>query len=71
MKWLIVGTGRVGGYFGKRLLEGGSGVTFLVRENRQKKLQETGMVTIIRQTKENTEMMRSAGATLAEDIIVT
>lgn len=44
MKFLIVGAGAVGGYFGGRLLEGGADVTFLVRENRQKKLQETGLI---------------------------
>ncbi|MEH7222756.1 ketopantoate reductase family protein [Bacillus sp. JJ1566] len=43
MRILVVGAGAVGGYFGGRLLEKGEDVTFLVRENRQKQLQERGL----------------------------
>lgn len=43
MKILIVGAGAIGGYFGGRLLEKGEDVTFLVRENRKKQLEETGL----------------------------
>ncbi|MDQ0429757.1 2-dehydropantoate 2-reductase [Planomicrobium stackebrandtii] len=43
MKILIVGAGAIGGYFGGRLLEKGEDVTFLVREGRKKKLQQTGL----------------------------
>ena len=43
MKILIVGAGAIGGYFGGRLLEKGEDVTFLVREKRKKKLEETGL----------------------------
>ncbi|MFT4415078.1 ketopantoate reductase family protein [Fredinandcohnia humi] len=43
MRILVVGAGAVGGYFGGRLLEKGEDVTFLVRETRQKQLQENGL----------------------------
>lgn len=44
MKFLIVGAGAVGGYFGARLLEKGEDVTFLVRAKRREQLQEDGLV---------------------------
>lgn len=44
MKILVVGAGAIGGYFGGRLLEKGEDVTFLVREKRQKQLEEYGLV---------------------------
>ncbi|AWI12450.1 2-dehydropantoate 2-reductase [Caldibacillus thermoamylovorans] len=44
MKFLVVGAGAVGGYFGGRLLEKGADVTFLVREGRMRNLQEKGLV---------------------------
>ncbi|MEN0649434.1 2-dehydropantoate 2-reductase [Caldifermentibacillus hisashii] len=44
MKFLFVGAGAVGGYFGGRLLEKGADVTFLVREGRRRNLQEKGLV---------------------------
>ncbi|WP_017381115.1 ketopantoate reductase family protein [Paenisporosarcina sp. TG-14] len=43
MKILVVGAGAIGGYFGGRLLEKGEDVTFLVRENRKKQLEDTGL----------------------------
>lgn len=43
MKILIIGAGAVGGYFGGRLLEKGEDVTYLVREGRQKQLQDLGL----------------------------
>ncbi|RLQ93350.1 ketopantoate reductase family protein [Falsibacillus albus] len=44
MKLLVVGAGAVGGYFGGRLAEKGEDVTFLVRENRKKQLEESGLI---------------------------
>ncbi|MDR6999610.1 ketopantoate reductase family protein [Neobacillus niacini] len=44
MRFLVVGAGAVGGYFGGRLLEKREDVTFLVREGRKKQLEETGLV---------------------------
>jgi 2-dehydropantoate 2-reductase len=44
MKFLIVGAGAVGGYYGGRLVEKGADVTFLVRPGRQQQLQERGLV---------------------------
>ncbi|MBD1381356.1 ketopantoate reductase family protein [Metabacillus arenae] len=44
MRFLIISAGAVGGYFGGRLAEKGEDVTFLVRENRQKQLNENGLV---------------------------
>lgn len=43
MRILVVGAGAVGGYFGGRLLEKGEDITFLVRENRRKQLEENGL----------------------------
>lgn len=43
MRFLIVGAGGVGGYFGGRLIEKGEDVTFLVRKNRKAQLQSEGL----------------------------
>ncbi|WP_416829122.1 ketopantoate reductase family protein [Ectobacillus polymachus] len=43
MKFLVVGAGAVGGYFGARLAEKGEDVTFLVREKRKEQLQARGL----------------------------
>ncbi len=43
MRFLIVGAGGTGGYFGGRLVEKGEDVTFLVRPERQKRLNHTGL----------------------------
>ena len=44
MKLLVLGAGGIGGYFGGRLAEGGSDVTFLVREKRKEQLSRDGLV---------------------------
>jgi len=44
MRYLVVGAGALGGYFGGRLLEAGKDVTFLLRPGRAKALQATGLV---------------------------
>jgi 2-dehydropantoate 2-reductase len=44
MRFLVVGAGATGGYFGGRLLEAGRDVTFLVRPARAAKLAATGLV---------------------------
>lgn len=44
MRFLVVGAGAVGGYFGGRLQEKGEDVTFLVREGRKKQLEEKGLI---------------------------
>jgi 2-dehydropantoate 2-reductase len=43
MRILSLGAGAIGGYYGGRLIEAGSDVTFLVREVRQKRLAEQGL----------------------------
>lgn len=43
MRFLIVGAGAMGGYFGGRLLEAGEDVTFLVRERRAEQLKQHGL----------------------------
>lgn len=43
MKFLVVGAGALGGYFGGRLLEAGQDVTFLVRAGRAAQLRERGL----------------------------
>jgi len=44
MRWLVLGAGAVGGYFGGRLHEAGREVTFLVRPGRAAVLREHGLV---------------------------
>jgi len=44
MRYLVVGAGALGGYFGGRLMEAGHDVTFLLRPGRAKALQATGLV---------------------------
>ncbi|WP_234992627.1 ketopantoate reductase family protein [Kroppenstedtia eburnea] len=44
LRFLVVGAGAVGGYFGGRLMENGQDVTFLVRPHRQKQLAKSGLV---------------------------
>lgn len=44
MRILILGAGGVGGYFGGRLVESGTPVTFLVRERRAEQLARDGLV---------------------------
>ena len=43
MKILIVGAGGIGGYFGAKLFQVGADITFLLREKRQKLIQEQGL----------------------------
>ena len=43
LKVLVLGAGGVGGYFGGRLAEAGTDVTFLVRETRRAKLDKEGL----------------------------
>ena len=44
MRVLVLGAGAVGGYFGGRMAEAGMDVTFLVRNQRKKKLEKTGLI---------------------------
>jgi 2-dehydropantoate 2-reductase len=44
MRYLVVGAGAIGGYFGGRLLEAGCDVTFLLRQGRAEALQRTGLI---------------------------
>jgi 2-dehydropantoate 2-reductase len=44
MRWLILGAGALGGFFGARLLQYGADVTFLVRPRREQQLQRDGLV---------------------------
>ena len=46
MRFLILGAGALGGYFGARLLKGGADVTFLVRPNRAAQLARDGLVVM-------------------------
>ena len=43
MKFLVLGAGAIGGYFGGRLIESGADVTFLVRPNRRAQLERDGL----------------------------
>jgi 2-dehydropantoate 2-reductase len=43
MRYLVLGAGGTGGYFGGRLAESGADVTFLVRDGRRKNLSEQGL----------------------------
>jgi 2-dehydropantoate 2-reductase len=44
MRFLVVGAGALGGYFGGRLLEAGADLTFLLRPRRAAQLSQTGLV---------------------------
>ncbi|MBV9751689.1 MAG: ketopantoate reductase family protein [Hyphomicrobiales bacterium] len=44
MRFMVLGAGAIGGYYGGRLLEAGADVTFLVRERRASQLVEHGLV---------------------------
>jgi|HubBroStandDraft_6_1064221.scaffolds.fasta_scaffold339701_2 2-dehydropantoate 2-reductase len=44
MRYLVLGAGALGGYFGGRLLKGGADVTFLVRPARAAQLDRDGLV---------------------------
>jgi 2-dehydropantoate 2-reductase len=44
MRFLIVGAGALGGYYGGMLLKGGADVTFLVRPKRAAQLAERGLI---------------------------
>jgi 2-dehydropantoate 2-reductase len=44
MRFLVVGAGALGGYFGGRLLEAGRDVTFLLRPRRAAQIEKTGLV---------------------------
>ena len=43
MKILIVGAGGIGGFFGAKLIQVGADITFLLREKRQRLIQERGL----------------------------
>lgn len=43
MKFLVLGAGGIGGYFGGRLVENGADVAFLVREGRREQLEHDGL----------------------------
>lgn len=44
MRWLILGAGALGGFYGARLLQAGADVSFLVRSRRQQQLARDGLV---------------------------
>ena len=44
MRWLILGAGALGGFYGARLLQAGADVSFLVRPRRQQQLATNGLV---------------------------
>jgi 2-dehydropantoate 2-reductase len=44
MRFLVVGAGAIGGYFGGRMLQAGQDVTFLVRPRRAAELAEAGLI---------------------------
>lgn len=44
MRFLVVGAGAIGGYFGGRLVQKGADVTFLVREGRRRQIEKNGLV---------------------------
>jgi len=44
MRFLVLGAGALGGFFGARLLKGGANVTFLVRPKRAAQLERDGLI---------------------------
>ena len=65
MRFLMVGAGATGGYFGGRLLEAGCDVTFLLRPRRAAQLRETGLVI---RSPHGDVTIENPPFTLAEDI---
>jgi 2-dehydropantoate 2-reductase len=64
-RFLIVGAGAIGGYFGGRLLEAGADVTFLVRPRRAAELARTGLTI---QSRFGNAMLRAPACVLAEEL---
>jgi 2-dehydropantoate 2-reductase len=46
MRFLVLGAGALGGYFGAMLLKGGADVSFLVRPKRAAQLAEQGLIVM-------------------------
>jgi 2-dehydropantoate 2-reductase len=44
MRWLVLGAGALGGFYGARLLQAGADVSFLVRPRREQQLARDGLV---------------------------
>jgi 2-dehydropantoate 2-reductase len=44
MRFLVLGAGALGGFFGAKLVQGGADVTFLVRPERAAQLRRDGLV---------------------------
>src|SRR3954466_2376340 len=44
MRYLVLGAGALGGYFGGMLIKGGADVTFLVRPKRAAQLERDGLI---------------------------
>jgi 2-dehydropantoate 2-reductase len=65
MRFLVLGAGALGGFFGARLLKGGADVTFLVREKRAAQLQRDGLIV----KGQDGEVFRSKVKTLQQDQI--
>jgi 2-dehydropantoate 2-reductase len=65
MRFLVVGAGALGGYFGGRLLEAGRDVTFLLRPRRVAQLAKTGLVV---QSPFGNLQLPAPAHVLAEDI---
>ncbi|QNK67456.1 2-dehydropantoate 2-reductase [Variovorax sp. PAMC26660] len=65
MRFLVVGAGALGGYFGGRLLEAGRDVTFLLRPRRAAQLAKTGLVV---QSPFGNLQLPAPAHVLAEDI---
>jgi 2-dehydropantoate 2-reductase len=58
MRYLMLGAGALGGYFGGMLLKGGADVTFLVRPKRAAQLQRDGLVVKLQ---DGSELRTTAG----------
>ena len=67
MRFLMVGAGALGGYFGGRLLEAGRDVTFLLRPRRAAQIEKTGLAV---QSPFGNLQLPSPPHVLAEDIKV-
>jgi len=65
MRFLVVGAGATGGYFGGRLLEVGCDVTFLVRPARAERLAAAGLMIVSRAGNVN---LRSPPTVLAHEL---
>ena len=72
MRFLVLGAGAIGGYFGAKLAHGGSDVTFLVRPHRAAQLADHGLVLKSHEGETRTvaKTVQAGGITAPFDVVL-